>query len=85
MLVHFSLLSCLNSFMSTRCAISAMVPSLRMGVLCVLGRGLSQAARFRRLDNSSGGRSEIVCGGERGWWNEGYFCVSEEVRGLVVM
>jgi hypothetical protein len=28
MLVHFSLLSCLNSFISTRCAMSAMLPSL---------------------------------------------------------
>jgi hypothetical protein len=32
MFVHFSLLSCLNSFMSTRCAASPMMPSLS-GVL----------------------------------------------------
>jgi hypothetical protein len=51
MLVHFSLLSCLNSFMSTRCAASPMVPSLS-GVLTQASsmRGGSRSGIYSSVD-----------------------------------
>lgn len=60
MLVHFSLLSCLNSFISTRCAASAMVffscyVFFVVGVCEVEELGALYAGSVKRLSAQIGG------------------------------
>jgi hypothetical protein len=75
MLVHFSVLSARNSFMRTRCAMSAMLPScsgLSGGMSSLRGcAGRVEQARVRSsfmgrvVESVCWGESVVVYGGER--------------------